>query len=210
MRKRRIVLWIIGVVILTALAVTSAICEKPRSAGQEDNLYTQIELFSDALTLIRSDYVDKMPAKDLVYGALRGMLASLDAHSQFMDPDTYKEIKIETKGEFGGLGIEITIKDGLLTIITPLDDTPAHKAGIESGDIIVKIDDKTTRGITLLEAVKKLRGKAGSDVTLTILREKEGRVFDLTITRGLIHVKSVKEAYLIEDRIGYIRLTEFQ
>lgn len=211
MTKRRIILWIVGIIFLIGLTVNNAICEKQQNPGdREDNLYSQIELFSDAIALIRSDYVDKIKAKDLIYGALKGMLASLDAHSQFMDPDTYKEIKVETRGEFGGIGIEITLKEGLLTIITPIDDTPGYKAGLKPGDIIVKIEDKSTRGITLIDAVKKLRGKAGTDVIITILRESEKKIFDVTITRGIIHIESIKEAYLIENNIGYVRLSEFQ
>lgn len=211
MKKRALFLLLIALFIGIGLFIGNAICEKVAATNpDDDNLYRQIELFSDAIALIRSDYVDEIKAKDLIYGALDGMLASLDAHSQFMDPDGYKEIKIETTGEFGGIGIELTIKEGLLTVITPLDDTPAYKAGLKPGDIIVKIDGQSTKGIDLIEAVKKLRGKPGTDVQITILREKEGKVLDLTITRTIIQVKSVKEAYLVEDKIGYIRLSEFQ
>ncbi|MFH1752902.1 MAG: S41 family peptidase [Candidatus Omnitrophota bacterium] len=174
------------------------------------DLYEHIQLFSDAMTYVRSNYVDEMKDKDLVYGALKGMLASLDPYSQFMDPESFKEIQIETKGEFGALGIEISIKDGLLTIISPLEDTPADKAGIKAGDRIVKIEDVTTKDITLIEAVKKLRGKPGSEVTITILRESESKIFDVKVTRAIIKMDSIKEASIIEDGIGYIRLVEFQ
>lgn len=209
MKGKKTLLWIVAMVFLVGIVVTNALCAKNKAAAEND-LYTQVELFSDAVALIRSDYVDDIKAKDIIYGALKGMLASLDAHSQFMDPEAYKEIKVETKGEFGGLGIEITIKEGLLTIITPLDDTPADKAGLKPGDIIVKIENDSTRGITLLDAVKKLRGKPGSNVTITVLREKEGKIFDVVVTRGLIHVKSIKGSRLIEGTTGYIRLSEFQ
>lgn len=175
-----------------------------------DDLYQQIELFSDAITYVRSNYVNEVKSKDLIYGALKGMLASLDPYSQFMDPESFKEIKVETKGEFGGLGIEISIREGLLTIISPLEDTPAHKAGIKPGDRIVKIDGKSTKNITLLDAVKKLRGKPGTEITLTILREDEGRIFDLKITRSIIKLESIKDASILEDKIGYIRIAEFQ
>jgi len=211
MKSKKFILWGAALLILVGFIVTNAICDKTGKVDpDEDNLYKQIELFSDSISYVRTDYVDKVTAKDLIYGALTGMLASLDPHSQFMDPDTYKEIKVETKGEFGGIGIEITIKDGVLTIITPLDDTPGYKAGIKPGDMIVKIEGESTKGITLLEAVKKLRGKPGTDVNITILREKENEIFDLAITRGLIKIKSIKEAKVLEDRIGYIRLSEFQ
>jgi carboxyl-terminal processing protease len=138
------------------------------------------------------------------------MLGGLDSHSQFMDPDAYNEIKVETAGKFGGLGIEITIKDDLLTIITPLEGTPAYHAGLMANDKIVKIDGEITRDITLVEAVKKLRGEPGTKVTLTILREKTGDIFDVTVTRDIIQLESIKRAEILEDNIGYIRLIEFQ
>lgn len=173
-------------------------------------LFKQIELFSDALSYIRLNYVEEKSDKDLIYGALKGMLGSLDPYSQFMDPDSFREIQIETKGEFGGLGIEISIRDGLLTIISPLEGTPADKAGIKAGDRIVKIDGVSTRDITLIDAVKNLRGKPGSKVILTILREKEGRIFDQEVVRAIIKIDSIKKAEILEDGIGYIRLVEFQ
>ncbi|MFH1655952.1 MAG: S41 family peptidase, partial [Candidatus Omnitrophota bacterium] len=155
-------------------------------------------------------YVTETESKDLIYGALKGMMGSLDSHSQFMDPDAYNELKVETTGKFGGLGIEITIKDGLLTIITPLEDTPAWKVGLKSGDRIVKIEDEVTRDYTLMDAVKRLRGKPGTDVNITVLREDAGKLLNFKITRAIIKIKDVKEAKILEDRIGYIRLVEFR
>lgn len=175
-----------------------------------DDLYKELELFSDAVSIIRSDYTEETKSKDLIYGALKGMLSSLDPYSQFMDPDTYNEMKIETEGEFGGIGIEITIKDNLLTIISPIDDTPAYNAGLKAGDKIVKIDGEITKDLTLIEAVKKLRGKPGTKVNVTVLRESEKRLLDFTITRSIIKIESIKKAEVIEPDIGYIRLIEFQ
>jgi carboxyl-terminal processing protease len=175
-----------------------------------DDFYQQIKLFTDAMTVIRSDYVEEPKTKDLIYGALKGMLASLDPHSQFMDPDTYNEIKVETEGSFGGLGIEITIKDDLLTIISPLDGTPAQKAGLKPGDKIIKIDGELTRDITLVDAVKKLRGKPGTKVALTILREDAGKLIEVELTRDIVRIESVKDGLMLEDYIGYIRISEFQ
>lgn len=175
-----------------------------------DDFYQQIELFTDAMTVIRSDYVEEPKTKDIIYGALKGMLASLDPHSQFMDPDTYNEIKVETEGSFGGLGIEITIKDDLLTIISPLDGTPAQKAGLKPGDKIIKIDGELTRDITLVDAVKKLRGKPGTKVALTILREDAGKLIEVELTRDIVKIESVKDGLMLEDHIGYIRISEFQ
>lgn len=201
---------IVGVALVLSLLNLSPKDCIAKEIEQKDNFYEEIELFADTLAIIRSEYVDETKIKDLIYGALEGMLSSLDPYSQFMDPDTYNEVKVETEGEFGGLGIEITIKDRMLTIITPLDDTPAYKAGLKAGDRIVKIDGKLTKDITLLEAVKKLRGEPGSEVNLTIMREEEEKLLDFTIKRGIIKIKSIKEARIIEDNIGYIRITEFQ
>ena len=189
---------------LTTLAI-SQIDQKVK-----DDLYSQIELYSYTLTTIQADYVEELSPKDLIYGSLKGMLATLDPHSQFLDPDEYKELKTETEGKFGGLGIEISIRDGLLTIITPLEGTPAWKAGIKAGDRIVKIEDDLTKDITLSEAVKKLRGKPKTDITITILREKEFKILEFTITREIIHIEDVKHTQILQDHIGYIRLTEFR
>lgn len=182
--------------------------EKSKDPG--DNLYKELELFSDAVSIIRSDYVEQPEAEKLIYGAMKGMLSSLDPYSQFMDPETYNEMKVETEGEFGGIGIEITIKDDLLTIISPIDDTPAYAAGLKAGDKIVKIDGELTRDLMLMEAVKKLRGKPGTKVNITVLRESEKKLLDFTITRSIIKIESIKKAEFIEGGIGYIRLVEFQ
>ncbi len=176
----------------------------------QDDFYKEIELFTDTLTLIRSDYVEETKYKELIYGALKGMLRSLDPYSQFLDPEAYKEVKVETEGEFGGLGIEISIKDGLLTIISPIDDTPAFRVGLKADDRIVKIEDELTRDITLMGAVKKLRGEPGTEVNITVMREGAGKLLDFTITRDIIKIKSIRKAKLFEDNIGYIRLSEFQ
>lgn len=194
---------------LILLSVTTiAISQIDQSTKEE--LYSRIEIFSYALTTIQSEYAEEPAPKDLIYGALKGMLSSLDPHSQFLDPDAYKELKTETQGKFGGLGIEISIRDGLLTVITPLEDTPAWRAGIRAGDRIVKIEEELTKDITLNEAVKKLRGKPGTEVKITILREDEYKIHNFTITREIIHIQDVKDPYILKDTIGYVRLTEFR
>jgi carboxyl-terminal processing protease len=177
---------------------------------KKDELYRQVELFSDALAIIDNDYVAEVKPRDLIYGALKGMLAALDPYSQFMDPDTYSELKVDTQGKFGGLGIEITIKEGLLTVVTPIEDTPAWKAGVKSRDMIVKINNELTRDMTLTEAVKKLRGKPGEAVNITVLREAERKVLEFKIVRDIIKIKDIKEAKIIENGIAYIRLVEFR
>ena len=195
---------IAGVLSVASIAVSQI------SRETKDDLYSQIELFSYTLTTIQADYVEEIPPKDLIYGSLKGMLATLDPHSQFLDPEEYKELKTETQGKFGGLGIEISIRDGLLTVVTPIEDTPAWEAGLKAGDRIVKIEDDLTKDITLSEAVKKLRGKPGSPVTITILRESEAKIKEYTITRQVIHIQDVKNVQILKDHIGYIRLTEFR
>lgn len=187
-----------------------AICEVEKKDKMADDLYSQIELFSYALTTVQAAYTEEPSSKDLIYGALKGMLSSLDPHSQFLTPEDFNDLKTETEGKFGGLGIEISIRDNLLTIITPIEDTPAWNAGIKSLDKIVKIDNESTKDITLSEAVKKLRGKPGTKVDLTIFRESDGKILDFTITREMIHIQDVKDVMILDNNIGYIRLTEFR
>ncbi len=174
-----------------------------------NNVYKQLELFTKVLTIVKKDYVEDKTYKDLIYGAINGMLSSLDPHSSFMPPESFKEMQVETKGEFGGLGIVITIKDGILTVVSPIEDTPAYKAGIKAGDKILKINGESTRNMTLMEAVKKLRGKPGTKVTISIFREGFKKLKDITITRAIIKIKSVKYK-MYENKIAYIRITQFQ
>lgn len=202
-------LFITLIVIVSCFSLTTlAISQIDRKT--KDDLYSQIELFSYALTTIQADYVDETPPKDLIYGSLKGMLSTLDPHSQFLDPDEYTELKTETQGKFGGLGIEISIKDGLLTVITPIEDTPAWKAGLKPGDRIVKIEDEITRDITLSEAVKKLRGDPQTDIHITVLREDEFKLLEFTLTREIIRIQDVKYTQILKDKTGFIRLTEFR
>lgn len=200
---------IIFLVIVSVFTITSvAVCQVDKDTLND--LYSEVELFSYALTTIQSEYVDKKTPQELIYGSLKGMLSSLDPHSQFMDPEEYNELKTETQGKFGGLGIEISIRDGLLTVITPLEDTPAWNAGLEAGDRIVKIDDKLTKDLTLNDAVKLLRGDPGTEVKVTVLRENDFKIKEYTIKREIIQVQDVKNVQILEDHIGYIRLTEFR
>ena len=205
MWNRVVVMWVVLVVLVFSLSPSST---ADRKAAEE--LYNQMEVFTDSITLIQNNYVDEIEPKKLIHGAIKGMLSSLDPHSQFMEPDFYKEMKVQTEGEFGGLGIEIGIKDELLTVISPIDGTPAYEAGIKAGDKIVKIEKEITRGISIMDAVGKLRGKPGTKVTITILREHEKKLLDFTIERAIIKIQSIKDVRILEDNIGYIRLTEFQ
>jgi len=206
MRKNVLIGFLLAILLFAAV---SGAFSANKNRNHED-LYRQVELFSDTLAIIHNEYVEDTKPKDLIYGSLKGMLASLDPHSQFMDPETYNELKVDTEGKFGGLGIEITIKDGLLTVITPIEDTPAWKAGIKANDRIVKINDELTREMALTDAVKKMRGKPGEAVNLTILRDSEKKLLDFKIIRDIIKVKDIKQARILEDDIGYIRLTEFR
>lgn len=206
MRKKIISAAILAIGALIFISFSVSAMER----AKKDDLYRQVELFSDTLAIISSDYVEEVEFKDLIYGALRGMLGSLDAHSQFLDPDAYNELKVDTEGRFGGLGIEITIKDGLLTIVTPIEDTPAWKAGLKANDKIVKINNELTRDITLSEAVKKMRGEPGEPINITVLRESEKKILEFRIVRDIIKIKDIKEARILEDGIAYIRLVEFR
>ena len=211
MKKRWIIL-ICAIVVLsfTTLAISAHEKAKPSKKDSKESLYTQVELFSDAVSLIRSEYVDEVDSKKLIYGAMRGMLESLDDFSEFMEPDEYNEIKIETKGEFGGIGVEISARSGILTIVAPIAGTPAESVGLKSGDKILRIDGTVTKGMDMNDAVKKMRGKPGSAVTLTIWREKDDKIFDVSVKRAIIKIKSIKKAEFAEDKIGYIKLVEFQ
>ena len=180
-----------------------------RSATAAGTDYESIELFTDVLAIVKKSYVEEVDTKKLIYGAINGMLTALDPHSSFMPPDTYKELKTETKGEFGGLGIEISIKEGILTVISPIEDTPAYRAGVKAGDQILKIDEKFTKDLSIMDAVKRMRGTKGTKVTLTIMREGFDKPKDFPLVRDIIQVRSVKSK-LLDDGYGYIRIAQFQ
>ena len=182
----------------------------PPSGGEEGDLSASMKLFTKAMDTSRRNFAGEVEPKDLIYGALKGMVGSLDDHSQFMDPEMFEEMQVDTEGKFGGLGIEITMRDKFLTIVSPLDDTPASRVGLASGDRIVKIEAEPTEQLTLMDAVKRLRGKPGTDVTITISRPGEDEYREYTLTRAEIKVKSIKESKIIEDGIGYINMVQFQ
>jgi carboxyl-terminal processing protease len=171
--------------------------------------YENIRVFAEALSIIKKNYVEDVKTKDLVYGAIKGMLNSLDPHSGFMTPEGYKEMQVDTKGEFGGLGIQIGLKDNILTVIAPIEDTPAYKAGILAGDRIVKINGESTKDMGLLDAVNKMRGPKGTAVKIMVVREGWKEPKEFSIVRDIIKVKSVKYK-MLEDGIGYVKITQFQ
>ena len=215
MHRRKSIIWII-IFSLTFFAVglRGGICldedQQAQSNTNQEELFKSLEIFSGAISLIQTKYVEEVDSKELIYGALKGMLYSLDPYSQFLDPDAYSDMQVQTEGEFGGLGIEIAVKDNILTIISPIHGTPAERAGVMAGDRIIKIDGETTEAITLLEAVKKLRGKPKSEVTLTVFREKTSKIYDILIIRDIIKIDSIKDVQMVDEKIGYIRLVEFQ
>ncbi|RMA97667.1 S41 family peptidase [Hydrogenothermus marinus] len=196
-----------GILILFFAGFTFGINAKTENDRSED--IKLLGLYTHVFKLVKDYYVEPVESKKLVYSSLRGMMQALDPFSSFFTPDEFKEFTTETKGEFGGLGIEITMENHKLIIVAPIEDTPAWRAGLKAGDIILKIDGKPVEKMTLMQAVKLMRGKPGTKVTLTILRKGVEKPFDVTIVRDIIHVKSVKTKQLKDD-IGYIRLTQFQ
>ncbi|MCS7279027.1 MAG: S41 family peptidase [Thermodesulfobacteriaceae bacterium] len=178
------------------------------SKEKKEDTYRALKLFSQVFRLIEDSYVSEINPKELIYGAIQGMLSSLDPHSSLLKPEEYKELEIETKGTFTGIGIEITIKDDVLTVVTPIEDTPAWKAGIKPGDKILRIDGRSTKGMSILEAVRLLRGPKGSKVTITILRNEKD-IREITLIRDVIPIKSVKRQVL-EPGYVYLRISSFQ
>jgi carboxyl-terminal processing protease len=171
--------------------------------------YENLRLFTEVLSIVQSQYVDEVPPKDIIYNAIKGTLRGLDPHSSFLDPEMYREMQVETSGSFGGLGIEITLRDDVLTVVAPIEGTPAYRSGIQPGDRILKIEGLTTKDMQLADAVKRMRGKPGSKITITIVREGWTEPKDFLITREQIRVQSVKSNQF-ESGIEYIRLRQFQ
>ncbi|HEV7545258.1 MAG TPA: S41 family peptidase [Reyranella sp.] len=180
----------------------------PKAAGgDKSELYQQLNLFGDVLERVRRDYVEPVDEKTLIENAINGMLSALDPHSSYMNPKTYKDMQIQTKGEFGGLGIEVTMDNGVIKVVSPIDDTPASKAGLQPGDLIFALDGEPVQGMTLQDAVEKMRGKVGTPIKISVRRGTKDP-FDVTLTRETIKVKAVRY-HLEGGDIGYIRVTSF-
>ena len=215
--KRRLIYGVVVAVLCVNVVIGARVYLSSAQAAEKDSAYPSLELFSYAMEKVRKDYVDgkALTYKDLVYAALKGMLNTLDPHSEFMDPEKYKELQNDTQGAFGGLGIVISMRDNFITVVAPMEDTPGFKAGIMSGDRIIRIDGKSTEKLSLQDAVKYLRGEPGTDVEISVLRPSSGTVRDFKITRAVIKVDMVKdidgkkEFPLGDTRIGYIRLVQF-
>ncbi|MFW6021527.1 MAG: S41 family peptidase [Guyparkeria sp.] len=190
-----------------AIAI-NAMAERPAESSGDIPL-EQLRTYSDVLERVRSDYVDDISESELIENSIRGMISELDPHSGYLDDEEFKSLRESTSGEFGGLGIQVGMKDGVLTVIAPIDDTPAKEAGLEAGDKIIRIDDELTQDMDLEEAVKRMRGKPDTDIDLTIAREGEKKPLEFTITRAIIKAESVKHE-LLEADMGYIRVSQFQ
>ncbi|MEY3219718.1 MAG: hypothetical protein RIT27_1075 [Pseudomonadota bacterium] len=196
----------LGALVATAHSVFADRSSQPRvPALPLDELHTFTEIF----TRVKEDYVEEVSDKQLLQYAIEGMLSGLDPHSAYLNPEAYKELQVGTSGEFGGLGIEVNMEDGFVKVVSPIDDTPAQRAGIKSGDVIIKIDQTPIKGLTLSDAVKMMRGKVGSEILLTILREGQEKPLQITIVRDIIQVKSVKSR-LLEPGYGIVRISQFQ
>jgi carboxyl-terminal processing protease len=198
MRKFHFAAVLVGLLLVAPIGV--------RAQDNSADTYRQLKLFSDVFERVRAGYVEEVTDKELIEFAIQGMLSQLDPHSSYLNADSYQDMRVQTRGEFGGLGIEVTMENGFVKVVSPIDDTPAHRAGIEAGDLITHLDGESVMGLTLNEAVDRMRGKVNTDLTLTIRRESE-EPFEVVITRDVIKIRSVRSR--AEGQVGYIRLTTF-
>jgi carboxyl-terminal processing protease len=199
--------FVIGsLLVVLTLSLGGSVASKGTDSGAT---YEQLRLFTEVLSIVQNQYVDEVPPKELIYSAIKGTLRGLDPHSSFLDPDSYKEMQVETTGSFGGLGIEITLKDDILTVVSPIEGTPAYRAGLHTGDRIVKIDGLVTKDMQLVDAVKRMRGKPGSKVTISVVREGWTEPKDFDIVREQIRVQSVR-SHDLGNGVAYIKLRQFQ
>jgi carboxyl-terminal processing protease len=201
---------LVALILVFTVAITGVLIGRWTTTNVDaEEVYEELKVFTEAISIVRKNYVEDVKPKDLIYGAIKGMIGSLDPHSGFMTPTQYKEMQVDTKGEFGGLGIQIGVKDGMLTVIAPIEDTPAYKAGIKAGDKIIKINNEFTKKMSLEDAVSKMRGAPSTSVVISVFREGWKEAKDFTIVREIIKIKSVKSKVL-DDGIGYIKLIQFQ
>jgi carboxyl-terminal processing protease len=196
---------VVLVLVSASFLVGAGMAKRVLARGDD---YENLRVFTEVLSLVQSNYVEDIENKKLVEGAIKGLLKTLDPHTSYMPPEMYKEMQVETEGQFGGLGIEITVRDDLLTVVSPIEDTPAFRAGLKSGDRILKIDGEPTKDLSLVDAVRKMRGLKGTPVTITIMRDDFEAPKDFTVTRDVIKIHSVSQRKL-DDEIGYIRMRNF-
>ena len=193
---------------MTLLAVQPRIMLGTTAKAAAADTYRQLNLFGDVFERVRADYVEKPDDQKLIETAINGMLAGLDPHSSYMEPKAFRDMQVQTRGEFGGLGIEVTMEDGLIKVVTPIDETPASKAGVQANDLITKLDEDQVQGLTLNQAVEKMRGPVNTKIKLTIMRKGQDKPIELTLTRDVIRVRAVRSEVKGDD-IGYIRMTQF-
>jgi carboxyl-terminal processing protease len=208
-RRRRSLTGVLALFAILAVLFSGGRGVPKVDAVGKDASYENLQTFTNILAIVQKNYVDEVSTDQLIEGAINGMLTSLDPHSAYLTPDLYKELQVDTKGSFGGLGIEITMRNNILTVVSPIEDTPAYRAGVKAGDMIIKIDGQFTKDMTLVDAVKKMRGPKGSKVVLSIKREKVNEIFDVSLVREVIKIQSVKSKQL-EKGYGYLRITQFQ
>ncbi len=207
-RSKPITLFAVGAVLGITLTLGHSVVGARDNSGDVLPL-EQLRTFSDVFARIKRNYVEDVSDEDLLEHAIRGMLSGLDPHSSYLNTEQFQELRIGTSGEFGGLGIEVGMEDGFVKVVSPIDDTPAARAGMQPGDLIIRLDDKPVKGMALNDAVKMMRGKPGSDIILTVVREGEDKPLKITITRAVIQVTSVKNR-ILEDGYGYVRVSHFQ
>jgi len=207
---RHILVLAVGLLIGVSITITgNVLAERDDDQSAQTLPLKELHTFAEVFGKIKEEYVEPVNDKELIDSAVRGMLAGLDPHSAYLDPDEYKELRVGTSGQFGGLGIEVGMEDGFVKVIAPIDDTPAQRAGVKAGDLIIKLDEKPVKGMTLTDAVKIMRGKPGTVIRLTIVREGLEAPLTVEITRAIIKVKSVKSK-MLEPGFGYVRITSFQ
>ncbi|NJL25502.1 MAG: S41 family peptidase [Calothrix sp. SM1_5_4] len=206
MKTRYLNRWTFSVGIAMAMVLALSTSKSMRAIAEER--YLELQLFAKVLNLVQQYYVEEVDTKKLIYGGIKGMLRELDPHTNFLPPEIYKEFETETSGEFGGIGIEITVQNGVLTVISPIEDTPAYKAGIKAGDRIVEIDGESTKGFSLVEAAQRMKGKKGQKIRMSIFRDGFEKPREFVIERGTVKIKSVKFLDL-SDGYGYVRVTSF-
>ncbi len=206
---KTVLVLVFGIFVGVSVSLTSSVMAERTTDDSTGLPLNELRNFSDIFARVKTDYVEDVDDKTLLENAIRGMLTGLDPHSSYLNVDEYKELKIGTTGKFGGLGIQVGMEDGFVKVISPIDDTPAFRAGIESGDLIIRLNDKSVKGMTLNDAVKIMRGDPGTDIKLTVIREGADKPLPFTVTRDIISVKSVKSRILEQD-YGYIRISNFQ
>jgi carboxyl-terminal processing protease len=208
-KSRTLLVLTIGLLLGISLAIGHGVLAEKEEAAAAPLPLEELRGFTEVFARIKKDYVEPVSDKTLLENAIRGMLSGLDPHSAYLDAESYGELQVGTTGEFGGLGIEVGMEDGFVKVIAPIDDTPADHAGVKAGDLIIKLDEQPVKGMSLQDAVKLMRGKVGTDIVLTIIREGEEKPLKFTLTRDVIKVKSVRQRTL-EEGFGYVRISQFQ